>query len=368
MSRGIQERTDFDFIRYSNCWEDPALLLGAMPLEGKNCLSIASAGDNSFSLLAASPAKVVAFDLNPVQLALAELKKCAIARLEYDVLLKFLGFAPSTERLDIYAQLRPHLPPRAAAYFDSHRDLLAAGVIHQGKFEHYFQLFGRRLLPLVHSRKNRLKLLAPKPEAERLAFYAETWNNFRFRLLFRLFFNRFVMGRLGRDPEFFKYVDRHFIANSLKKRTEYALTVLPTHDNPYLRYIVTGGFKGALPHYLRKENIGIIRRNLDALELFQGTPEEVAKHYRIKFDFFNLSDIFEYMDLPLVKNTAEQLYSLAAPGARLAYYNMMAERRLSECLPGRLTELTELSENLFRQNQAFFYCRYLVDEVREEGK
>ncbi len=367
MSKGIQERTDFDFIRYANCWEDPALLLDAFRLEGKNCLSIASAGDNSFSLLTANPAKVVAFDLNPVQLALVELKKCAIGQLDYDTLLGFLGFTPCRDRLPIYDQLHPLLSARAASYFDAHRDQIAAGVIHQGKFEHYFQLFGRRLLPLIHSRKTRRKLLAAKTEAERTEFYRRKWNNLRFRLLFRLFFNRFVMGRLGRDPEFFKYVDRNFIANSLRRRTEYALTVLPTHDNPYLRYIVTGNFAGALPHYLKKENFEIIRRNLGALELFLGTPEDAAKHYSEKFDFFNLSDIFEYMDIPLVKIVAGQLLSLAAPGARMAYYNMMVERRLSEYFPERLTELSELSEKLFRENRAFFYCRYLVDEVRAEG-
>ena len=48
--KAIQDRAKFDVIRYANCWEDPRLLLGVLPPKAR-CLSIASAGDNSFSLL-----------------------------------------------------------------------------------------------------------------------------------------------------------------------------------------------------------------------------------------------------------------------------------------------------------------------------
>ena len=30
-AQAIQDRAKFDFVRYANCWEDPLLLLGAMP-------------------------------------------------------------------------------------------------------------------------------------------------------------------------------------------------------------------------------------------------------------------------------------------------------------------------------------------------
>ncbi len=365
MSQEIQERTRFDFIRYANCWEDPELLLGCFELRDRCALSIASAGDNSFSLLTLAPRKVVAFDLNPVQLALVELKKCAIARLEYPEFRQFLGFDASTQRLEVYRQrLRQQLSPAAQAYFDRHENLIADGIIHQGKFEHYFQLFHRRILPLIHRRSTAQALLAAKPLEQRRAFYRDCWNNLRFRLLFRLFFNRFVMGRFGRDPEFFKYVDQTFIADQLKQRTAYALTELPTDDNPYLHYILTGNFGPALPHYARAEHFRTIRQNLDALELFHGTPGDVAAHYREKFHAFNLSDIFEYMGAGLTRQVAAQLLQCAAPGARLAYYNMMVERRLALDFPTRLAERPELAAALFRGNRAFFYHRFLIDEVK----
>ena len=110
--KAIQERARFDAIRYANCWEDPTMLLRAADLRDKRCLSIASGGDNSFSLLTASPREVVAFDLSPVQLAVCELKAAAFRNLEYGEFLSFLGFAPSArDRADIYrdrSQPRPH--------------------------------------------------------------------------------------------------------------------------------------------------------------------------------------------------------------------------------------------------------------------
>ncbi|MGV2481690.1 UNVERIFIED_CONTAM: DUF3419 family protein, partial [Salmonella enterica subsp. enterica serovar Weltevreden] len=44
------QHVDFNLIRYANCWEDADILSEALDIPtGKRILSIASAGDNSFS-------------------------------------------------------------------------------------------------------------------------------------------------------------------------------------------------------------------------------------------------------------------------------------------------------------------------------
>ena len=65
---------------------------------------------------------------------------------------------------------------------------------------------------------------------------ADTW---RWRILFRLFFSRVVMGRLGRDPSFFRYVEGS-VADRILARTRHALTALNPADYPYLQWILTG--------------------------------------------------------------------------------------------------------------------------------
>ncbi|MBX9693285.1 MAG: BtaA family protein, partial [Cyanobacteria bacterium] len=61
----IEQRAEFSFIRYAQCWEDADIVLSGLNIKpGDKCLSIAASGDNSLAMLAYEPAKVVAIDLN----------------------------------------------------------------------------------------------------------------------------------------------------------------------------------------------------------------------------------------------------------------------------------------------------------------
>src|SRR5204862_2902217 len=92
------------------------------------------------------------------------------------------------------------------AFWDAHRDDVQNGIGTAGKFERYFKLFRRRVLPLVHVRRTVNQLLRGGTREERAAFFRQQWDTCRWRLMFRVFFSRFLMGRLGRDPSFFAYV------------------------------------------------------------------------------------------------------------------------------------------------------------------
>lgn len=364
MSDRIEQRARFDLIRYANVWEDAAVLREALrPAPGRRMLSIASAGDNSFALLAGG-AEVVAADLSPAQIALVDLKRAAIRRLGLDECATFLGFRHSeTDRRGAYEQLERDLLPRSRDFWREHLDDVADGLAHHGKFETYFEHFRERVLPLIHRRKTVLGLMEPRDQAGREAFYESTWNNLRWRLLFRVFFSRFVMGRLGRDPEFFRYVEGS-VAERILARSRYALTVLPTHENPYLEYILTGNFGRALPLYLRPEVYPEVKRHADQLVLFEGPVDQAAKvHQGEGFDGFNLSDIFEYLDETTSVEVYARLLDTARPGARFAYWNMLVPRRLSKSFPGRVRYLEAESQELFARDLAWFYSAFVVEEV-----
>jgi S-adenosylmethionine-diacylglycerol 3-amino-3-carboxypropyl transferase len=360
----IEERARFDLVRYANVWEDAEVLCSALaPAAGRRMLSIASAGDNAFALLAAG-AEVVAADLSPAQLALVELKRAAIRRLGYEEVLAFLGIQCGAEdRRSVYEQLERDLPASTRSFFRERLDAIAVGVLHDGKFEGYFRLFRERVLPLIHRRKTVVALLDEKDEEARKAFYRRTWNNLRWRLLFRVFFSRFAMGRLGRDPEFFRYVEGS-VAERILARTEYALTVLPGYANPYMEYILTGNFRRALPLYLRPEVFPELKRNLDKLTLFEGPIEEAALAHRgAGFDGFNLSDLFEYLDEPASAAVYGRLLETARPGARFAYWNMLVPRRLAAAFPGRVRPLDAEARELFARDLAFFYSAFVLEEA-----
>ena len=368
MSGDLRERVSFDHVRYANCWEDAEVLCAGLGIDGadggrgKRVLSIASGGDNAFALIA-SGAEVVAADLSAAQLAVVELKAAAIHLLGYEQVLGFLGVRELRDRDGVYTGLRDGLSEAARVYWDGRAGVIERGVIHAGKFEDYFRLFRTRVLPLVHGRRTVEGLLADKGRGERVAFYKRRWDTWRWRLLFKVFFSRWVMGRLGRDPEFFRYVEGSVSARILD-RARYALTELPTHDNPYLMYILCGNFARALPMYLRPGVFERVRDGLDRLTLYRGAIQDAGEAHRGGgFDGFNLSDVFEYLDERVCDELYGALLSVANPGARLAYWNMLVPRSCPRCHKGRVEALSELSRELFLKDGAFFYSAFVVERV-----
>ncbi len=360
----IDSRASFDIIRYANCWEDADILREALdPGPGDRVLSIASAGDNALELLSTG-AEVVAVDLSRPQLACVDLRAAAFLNLDYPEVLAFLGLRPSASRRSTYRGLRDDLSTPSIEYWDAHTDLVDEGVIFGGKFENYFALFRRRVLPFIHSRKTIRKILEKRSAEERRQFYDTTWDTRRWRILFRIFFSRRVMGWLGRDPEFFRYVEGP-VSREIYGRTEYALTELATHDNPYLTFILRGNFHDALPPYLQPEKYESIRDGLQRLTLCRGSIDDATRHWEADgFDAYNLSDLFEYLDEDTTREIYAALLDAARPGARLATWNMMVPRCGYDFFPERLNHLEELSTRLHRRDRAFFYGDFIVEEVR----
>jgi S-adenosylmethionine-diacylglycerol 3-amino-3-carboxypropyl transferase len=357
-------RAEFSEIRYAQVWEDADVLLEALDIQpGHVCVSIASAGDNALALLTRNPAQVIALDLNPAQLACLDLRVAAYRSLTYPELLELMGSRPSTRRAALFARCRRAMGDDARRFWDAQPSLIAAGIGSAGKFERYFALFRNRILPLVHSRRRVEQLLMPKDGEARVRFYDTRWDTWRWRAMFRAFFSRTVMGRLGRDPEFFRYVDSDVAARILR-RTRHALTVLDPAENPYIHWILTGTHGAALPVALREEHFDAIRANLDRLTWRCESIETFLQSAGAPpIDRYNLSDIFEYVSLDNYHRLLDALVTAARPGARLAYWNMLAPRRRPEAMAARLTPLDSLAARLHEADRAFFYSAFVVEEV-----
>ncbi|MDQ8200863.1 DUF3419 family protein [Pelagicoccus enzymogenes] len=357
-------RADFSKVRYAQVWEDADILTEALNIGPDSvCLSIASAGDNALALLTRNPKRVYAIDLNPAQLHCLALRVAAFRSLSHQELLELIGTRPSQQRLSLYERCRENLQKESQEYWDALPETVASGIGTQGKFERYFELFRKRVVPLVHSQKTVDALFVPRIQIQRLEFYESRWNNWRWRALFKIFFSRFTMGRLGRDPAFFKYVEGS-VADRILERVVYALTELNPEDNPYLQWILKGRFESALPLYLRPEHFETIRSNLDRLEWQLASVEDFTRRAGEPFlDACNLSDIFEYMSETNTEKLLRELYRVSRPGARLAYWNMLAPRSRPQSMAAELTPLNELAESLFKKDKAFFYSKFIVEEV-----
>lgn len=372
MRSEAEERADFSQIRYAQCWEDADILLEALDIQsGDTCISIASAGDNALAMLSRAPGRLIALDLSPAQLACLELRAAAYRELDHPELLVLLGSsgdpadcsADRLKRADLYRRCAPLLTGQARSFWDANSAAISAGIGGAGKFERYFCRFRERIVPLIHPRHVVANLLAGGASDHRHAFYEERWNTWRWRLLFQIFFSRFVMGRLGRDPAFFRYVQGS-VADRILARTKHALTVLDPAENPYLQWILLGRHSTALPYALRPENFEAIRANLDRLELrCQPVEAFLEQEGRGSIDRANLSDIFEYMSEENCARLLEQLADAGRAGGRLAYWNMLAPRCRPESLAHRLGPLSDLAARLHLEDKAFFYSAFIVEEI-----
>ena len=123
---------------------------------------------------------------------------------------------------------------------------------------------------------------------------------------------------------------------------------------------MTGSYgEGALPRYLREDAWQPIRERLDRVHLLQAPVQDAPG----RFDAYNLSDIFEYMSPETHAMVYAALVAGSRPGARLAYWNMLAPRAAPAALTGRVLARRDIAVPLFQRDNAWFYSDFHVDEV-----
>lgn len=360
----IAGKASFAGIRYAQLWEDADVLTGALGARpGATLVSICSAGDNALAMLTLDPARLVVVDLSPAQIACLTIRIAAYRRLGHAAFLELMGSRPSERRGELFDSLLQDIPANDWHFWKNLRnDVIAHGLGGVGKFERYFRLMRRYLLPLVHGRATIEAIFQPgKSKAEREAFLDRRWNSWRWRLLLRLFFSRFAMGRLGRDPAFFDHVEGS-VADHVARRIRHAAVDLDPAENPYLHWILSGSHGEALPMAWREEHYETIRSRLDRLDIRQGSLEAFVSTGE-KADGFNLSDIFEYMNPQVFAAVYGSVVDAANPGARLVYWNMMAPRRLPPALASRMIRREDAEARGKAADKAFFYSDFVVEEV-----
>ena len=364
MEAEIASHADFDAIRYAQLWEDAdVLLMGLGERRGATFVSICSAGDNALAMLTLDPARVVTVDLSNAQLACLRIRIQAYRHLDHGAFLELMGARPSSDRLHLLDTVAGHLDEADQAFWGKRReDVGKFGLGGAGKFERYFRIFQRYLLPLAQSASTLEDVFKPKPLEERRVFLDRRWNNWRWKLLLKTFFSNFVMGRLGRDPAFFAHVEGS-LAEHVARRIEHAAVDLEPAENPYLRWILTGTHGEALPLAWREEHFETIRARLDRLELRAGALETFIATGE-KADGFNLSDIFEYMTEETFETVYGSILSAAHPGARLVYWNMMVPRRVPGAHADKVVTLTQVERAGAARDKAFFYSDFVVEQVR----
>ncbi|WP_375571438.1 DUF3419 family protein [Ahrensia marina] len=363
MTAQISSKARFDDIRYAQLWEDADVLTKALgPRPGATLVSICSAGDNALAMLTLDPDRVVTVDLSAAQIQCLNLRIGAYRSLDHQEFLELMGSRASDRRETLLTKALADASETTQAFWSARKeDVASYGAGGCGKFERYFRLFKNRVLPFVHSRQTVDAIFVSRDATGREKFFDERWNSWRWRLMVKLFFSRFMMGRLGRDKAFFEHVEGS-AADHVMGRLHHAAVTCDPARNPYLYWIMNASHGDHLPMAWRAEHFDTIRERLDRLDIRHGSLEAFTASEEMA-DGYNLSDIFEYMSPDVFSAVYGDVLTSANPGARLVYWNMMAPRRVpQEHAPCVETQRT-IEESCKAMDKAFFYSDFVVEDV-----
>jgi S-adenosylmethionine-diacylglycerol 3-amino-3-carboxypropyl transferase len=363
----ILDRPVFGRLLFAQCWEDPRMDIEALkPGPGQTLVVVTSGGCTALALALEAPEKVIAVDLNAAQSWLLHLKIAGARVLDHSEYLELLGVRPSTRRQDLYERCRPVMPARARAYWNREENRLEAGVLDSGRYERYLATF-RGLLRVLHGRKRIARLFELRGLDEQRRFYDSEWDTAAWRLFFRVFFSRAVLGFGGLDRSFFAYVDgipdfgAHFLG-----RARHVLTELPIRDNYLLAQICLGRYDEslALPPYLQPANYQRLKTAVGRIEV---VTEELgtllARLPEASVAGFAYSNVFEWVSLEAFESLLRQTHRVARAGARLCYRNLLVRRKHLPSLDGLFNPDDELAARLLYEDRSFVYSHFEIATV-----
>ena len=356
-----------DVLRYSQVWEDHALLEQGLRVGPEDdLLSIGSAGCNVLALLLAEPRSIAAVDVSPAQAALLELKLAALRGLPYDDFVVLLGVREGADRAALYARVRDDLAPAARAFWDARPAELAAGVIRSGMLDAYFRRFREEHLDRLVSRGALQRLLRlDDPELQRELFdrYLDTPE---LEAAVRASFGRDAMSGRARDESQFRYASEEDQAGFFWRRFRHVCTELPTRGNFYLEWFLTSRYSNLTlgPPYLRPANFERLRELADRVTVVVDDLSLFLESQPAgRFSKANLSNVFEYLPEAASDVMMELVASRMRPGSRMAYWNLLVPRSRPDRLADRLTPLRDEADALWRRDRVFFYSAFRLDEI-----
>lgn len=349
---GILERLftlAFSGLVYPQIWEDPVVDMAALELgPGKRIVTIASGGCNVMNYLTASPAEIIAVDLNPAHIALLKLKLAAARRLpNHEAFFRFFGHADERENTARYDRfLRDALPEDARAYWEK-RGLTGRRQISIFTRNIYrYGLLGRfigltHLLARAYGKNPRLMLTARGLEEQRRLFeenLAPVFDSALIRWLCRMPVSLYG---LGIPPAQFAYLTADAggdLAGLLRQRLSRLACDFPVEDNYFAWQAFGRGYdregRRAVPPYLAREAFDTLRANADRVTAVQASmTDKLAELPDRWLDGYVLLDAQDWMTPAQMTALWAEISRTARPGARVIFRTAGLDSPLEAVLP-----------------------------------
>jgi len=317
---------------------------------------IASGGCGALSLLADAVESVIAIDLSLAQCAQVELRRVAIAALERDAYLGFIGERDDPHRLHTYAALRAGLPAYAQSYWDARPQCVAEGTQRAGVTERFYRFLSQNLCHAVLSEALWRELLVLREPALQSAFFTQHCDQPGFRAALRVLLSRTT--HLAFFPAYmFARASEHQFGDFFFAQFAAELARNSVYDNYLLHQLLLGHYlldrPFAAPYYLQEGAYREVQRNLHKLTVVPATLSEALTEHD-GFDAFFLSNVFDWLEGEVREQTASAIVRAARPLAHVVTRHMLATAELPASLERALTPPSEALE-LARLERSMLY-------------
>jgi len=268
--------------------------------------------------------------------------------------------------LALYDRVRPLLSAASRAWWDAHAAMLTAGVQSAGRLDGYIAGFWRAHPEAVPAADVLERLFALDDEVARARLVDDELFTPALLVAFDRYFTRESLGGRGRDLAQMRYVGETDVTAHFRARLRWACTAIPTRGNFYLERFFYGGTRRVSdgPPYLRPAAFGRLRALVGRVEVVTEQLETyLAGSPARSWSGAALSDVFEYLSAEASDMLFARLVEALRPGGRLAYWNLFVPRRSPASLRRQIRPLASRSRALSRQDRAWFYRAFHVEEV-----
>jgi len=327
---------------------------------------IGSGGCTALSLLGRDVEVVYAVDSNPAQCALVELKKAAIARLDRESFLAFIGERPTEDRTHVYrACLRDALPRYAREHWDAHEEDVEFGINRCGATERFYRFVGTNLRSSVCPDEVWRELFACRTVAEQIDLYDRHFANESWRTAVRVLLSKTT--HLAFFPPFmFEQATEHDFGTFFATQFELEVRSKIVGDNYFLSQFLFGSYlferAEGMPHYLSEAGYDAARAHLDRLVVVP-VPLEKFLLETSRIDAFFLSNVFDWMPAAARARVGELIVRAGAKRASVLYRNMLCAHPLASPFAERFFRHDELSAELADLERSMMYRRITAGEL-----
>ena len=366
-TRDIKDVLEEGIIRYSQVWEDYELLKQGLKIQSDDhILSIASAGCNALAMLLEEPASVTAVDLNPSQTAICHLKKAGYLHLTHEEFVSLVGVRKDHAVKDVYDKVKDALPEDARAFWDKNFALLEYGLVHCGRLEKYFRVFQEKFIKPLVPDEMMAQFLAQDGGGFQNEFFEKVFAHPKFVETFKQYTSRDMIAEHGRDESQFKFVEVEDVGEYFYERFKFVCTDLPTRHNFYMEFLMLSEYRDLEygPAYLKPSNFEKLKSLMPRFHVVtKGLDACIDDFDKGHYSKANLSDLFEYLSEEQTQGFMRTLATGMRKGGRLAYWNLLVDRRCHESLYDVLKPHEAEAKALWMRDRAFFYSAFHLDEI-----